>query len=158
MTQFQKITLFLLRLSLGWMFLYAGITQLMDPKWSAAGYLSGAKTFVGLYHWLLSSHVLPIINAINPWALTLLGLALILGFFVRLASILGAVLMLLYYCAILQFPHPNAHAYIVDEHIIYICALLFFAAIRAGRVWGIEKWCSNLPLCSKYPKLRKLIG
>lgn len=158
MTQFQKISLFLLRISLGWMFFYAGITKVLDPGWSATGYLQGAKTFAGFYHWLLQPGILPAVNLVNEWGLTLLGVALILGVFVRLSSILGALLMLLYYLPILQFPYPNAHAYIVDEHIIYIVALLFLGASRAGRVWGLENWCSNLPICSAFPKLRAWLG
>jgi thiosulfate dehydrogenase (quinone) large subunit len=158
MGQFQKISLFLLRISLGWMFLYAGITKVLDPAWSAAGYLKGAKTFAGLYQWLASPGIIPVVNFVNEWGLTLLGVSLILGVFVRLSGVLGAVLMFIYYLPILQFPYPNAHAYIVDEHIIYATALLFLAAIKAGRVWGLERWCSSLPVYSKFPWLRNLLG
>ena len=158
MTQFQKISLFFLRVSLGWMFLYAGVTKILDPAWSAAGYLKGAKTFAGLYQWLAQPEIIPFVNFINEWGLTLLGASLILGVFVRLSAVLGAVLMAMYYFPILQFPYPNAHAYIIDEHVIYAAALLFLAAIRAGRVWGLERWCSNLPLCSRFPWLRNILG
>jgi thiosulfate dehydrogenase [quinone] large subunit len=158
MTPFQKITLFLLRLSLGWMMFYAGITKVLDPNWSAAGYLKGAKTFAGFYGWLASPGVLPVVNFVNEWGLTLLGVSLILGLGVRLSSILGAVLMLLYYVPIIDFPYPNPHSYIVDEHIIYAAALLLLAAFRAGRVWGLENWCANLPVCSRFPRLRGWLG
>jgi len=158
MTNFQKLSLFLLRITAGWMFFYAGITKVIDPAWSAAGYLQGAKTFVGFYQWLITPGVLPIVNFMNEWGLTLLGISLILGIGVRLSSILGALLMFLYYLPILDFPYPNTHAYIVDEHIIYIAALFILASFSAGRVWGLEKWCSNLPICSKFPKLRSLLG
>ncbi|KKS95955.1 hypothetical protein A3B05_03215 [Candidatus Giovannonibacteria bacterium RIFCSPLOWO2_01_FULL_43_160] len=139
MTQFQKISLFLLRVSLGWVFLYAGITALTTPSWSAAGYLKGAKTFVGFYQWLLQPNILPTINFVNEWALTLLGISLILGVFVRFSAPLGAVLMLLYYFPILAFPYPNARAFVVDDHIIYAAALLTLASLRAGNVWGLGK-------------------
>jgi len=158
MTQFQKISLFLLRISLGWLFFWAGITKVLDPTWSAVGYLQGAKTFTGFFQWLASPNLLPFINFVNEWGLTLLGLALILGIFVRLSSILGAILMFLYYLPILQFPYPNPYSFLIDEHIIYLIALLALASLRAGRVWGLENWCSNLPICSKFPKLRKLLG
>jgi thiosulfate dehydrogenase (quinone) large subunit len=158
MTKYQKISLFLLRISVGWMMFYAGITKVINPSWSAEGYLKGAKTFPGLFQWFLQPNILPLINFVNEWGLTLLGVALILGVFVRISSILGAVLMLLYYLPILDFPYPNLHSYIVDEHIIYAFVLLLFASLRAGRVWGLENWCSNLPICSKYPKLRNWLG
>ena len=99
----QRVMLFALRLAMGWMMLYAGITKVLDPQWSAAGYLKGAKTFAGLYQWLLSPGILPAVNFINEWGLTLLGVSLILGIFVRLSSVLGAVLMLLYYFPVLIF-------------------------------------------------------
>src|SRR3989344_3215943 len=151
MAQFQKISLFLLRVSMGWLMFYAGITKILNPTWSAAGYLKGAKTFTGFYQWLLSPDILPTINFVNEWGLALLGVSLIFGVFVRLSSVLGAVLMLLYYFVILDFPHPNAFSYIVDEHVIFTLVLLLFANLRAGRVWGLENWCSNLLVCSQFP-------
>lgn len=158
MTQFQKISLFMLRVGLGWMFLYAGMTKVLNPAWSAEKFLNSAKTFNGFYQWLATPSMLPITNFMNEWGLTLLGISLILGIGVRLSSILGAILMALYYFPILQFPYPNPNSYIVDQHIIFIFALLFLASIRAGRVWGLESWCSGLPVCSKYPKFREWIG
>lgn len=158
MRNFQKISLFLLRISMGWLMFYAGITKVINPKWSAAGYLKGAKTFVNFYHWLAGPGILPIVNFVNEWGLTLLGVSLIFGIGVRLSSILGAILMLLYYFPILDFPYPNPHSFLVDEHIIYALVLLLFASLRAGRIWGLENWCSNLPICSKFPRLRAWLG
>lgn len=157
MTQFQKISLFFLRVSLGWMFFWAGITKVINPEWSAVGYLNGAKVFTGFYQWLAGSSALPLTNFVNEWGLTLLGVSLILGIGVRLSSALGALLMLLYYIP-LGFPYPNPNSFIVDQHIIYIFVLLYFSTVRPGRVWGLENWCSNLPICSKFPRLRKLLG
>ena len=137
MTTFQKFSLIFLRLSLGGLFLYAGITKVLDPSWSAAGYLAGAKNFPTLFAWFASPTILPTVNFLNEWGLTLLGASLILGLAVRLSSWLGAALMLLYYLA-LPFPYPNAHALIIDEHIIYIFALLVLAAYDAGSVWSLS--------------------
>ena len=157
MSQFQKISLFLLRISMGWLFFYAGITKVLDPKWSAAGYLKGAKTFTGFYQWLVGSDILPIINFINEWGLTLLGVSLILGIGVRLSSILGAILMLFYYFPVLEFPYVE-HGFLVDEHIIYASILAFFAVVKAGRYYGLDNWCANLPICKRYPRLHKIWG
>lgn len=158
MTSFQKLSLFLLRISLGWLFFYAGITKIINPAFSAEQYIQGAKTFSGFYHFLLAPNILPIVNVINEWGLVLLGVSLILGIVVRLSSSLGIVLMILYYLPGLDFPYPNTHSYIVDEHIIYISALLVFISFRAGRAWGLETWCSNFPLCKKFPAFEKLLG
>jgi len=143
MTNYQKVSLFLLRIAAGWMFFYAGITKIMDPAWSAAGYLGSAKNFPEFYNLLTTPVMLPITNFLNEWGLTLLGVSLILGVGIRLSSILGAVLMLLYYLPILDFPYPNAHSYIVDEHIIYIAVLLVLASFRSGHVWGLGRWFSK---------------
>jgi thiosulfate dehydrogenase [quinone] large subunit len=130
---------FLLRLSFGWLFFYAGITKVLNPAWSAAGYLQGATTFPEFYAWLLRPEILPYINFLNKWGLTLLGVSLIVGLFVRWTALGGAALMLLYYFPILDFPRVGDHSYLVDEHIIYALALLLLAAVRAGRFWGIDR-------------------
>ena len=137
MTSPQKFFLFVSRITVGWMFFYAGITKVLDPQWSAEGYLKGAKAFTWFFQMLLDPSILPIINFMNKWGLTFLGISLILGLFVRFSSLLAVLLMALYYIA-LGFPYPNPHSYIVDEHIIYISILLFFAAVKAGRVFGLD--------------------
>ena len=86
------------------------------------------------------------------------GLSLLLGIFVRLASAGGIMLMILYYFSILDGVYPNWHSLIVDEHIVYACAFFILASVRAGRVFGLEKWCSNLPICARFPRLRALLG
>ena len=155
----MRIYIFLLRVSLGVLFFYAGITKILDPNWSAAGYLKGAKTLPEFYQFLMQPEILPIINFINEWGLTVLGVSLLLGIFVRLSTKLGALLMVLYYIPILKFPYAGTNSFLVDQHIIYIISLLLLGEARAGRVvWGLEEWCTNLPICSKYPKLREWLG
>ncbi len=149
--------LFVLRLVTGWLMFYAGITKILDPNWSAAGYLKSAKTFAGFYQWLADGSLLGIVNFVNEWGLTLLGVSLILGIGVRLSSIFGAILMLLYYFPVASFPFVE-HGFVVDDHIIYAAIFAFLAAVRAGRYYGLENWCSNLPICSKFPRLRSWLG
>ncbi|MBI2448403.1 DoxX family protein [Candidatus Microgenomates bacterium] len=157
-SRFQKVSLILLRLSLGWMFFYSGITKMFNSDWSAAGYLKVAKTLPDFYQWLSSPDIINITNFLNEWGQLLIGVALLLGIFTRFASIMGVLLMALYYLPILDFPYPNAHAFIVDEHVIYAFALLVLASFRAGRSFGLENWCSKLPICSRFPRLRNFLG
>lgn len=131
MSKAQKIALFLLRVGLGWLFFYAGITKLINPNWSAAFYLKDAHTMGFFYAWLMTPAILPIVNFLNAWGLTLLGIALMAGVFVRLSAWCGIALMLLYYFPILQFPYPNANSYIVDEHIMYSLVLVTLATFKA---------------------------
>lgn len=135
MSKFQNWSLFLLRLSLGILFFWAGWTKVLNPNWSAAGYLKGAKVLQGLYAWFLDPSVLPLTNFLNEWGLTLIGIALILGLSVRLASFFGLILMWLYYFPIF----PPAHGW-VDEHIIYALVFLVFMAFGTGEVFSLGKW------------------
>ncbi len=138
MTIQKKILFFVLRVSVGWYMFYAGITKVIDPTWSAEGYLKSAKSFVWLYELFLHPTILPIVNVLNAWGLTLLGVSLIMGLFVKWSTIPGATLMLLYYGAALDFPYPDSHSYIVDQHIIYACVLLLFYIFRVGEMWGLD--------------------
>lgn len=147
-----------MRVALGWYFFYAGITKILNPGWSAGGFLANAKTFHDFYAWFAQPDILPLVDLLNEWGLTLVGAALILGIGVRLASIAGAALMVLYYFPALQFPYLGAHNYIVDEHVINTFALLYLGAVRAGRVWGLERWLAGLPVCARFPALRSPIG
>lgn len=135
----QKVSLFALRLSVGWLMFYAGMTKVLDPAWSAAGYLTGAKFMTGFYHWLATPGILTVVNFVNAWGLTLLGVSLILGVAMRWSCLLGILLMVLYYLP-LGFPYPSPHSLIVDEHIIYAAALFLLWVFRAGRVWGVGRW------------------
>lgn len=153
----EAVWLSVLRVAMGWLMFYAGITKVLDPAWTAAGYGRGAKTFSGLYQWFVSPQNIGWIDFVNKWGLTLLGVSLILGVGVRLSSTLGAVLMLAYYFPVLEFPYVGEHAYIVDEHIIYAAALAFLAAVRAGRYYGLEKWFERRAL-SRFPRLQKIWG
>lgn len=145
------------RLAIGWLMFNAGITKVLDPTWTASGYLASAKTFPGFYSWLALPQNIGWIDFVNEWGLTLIGVSLILGLGARLSSLLGALLMLLYYFPVLEFPKV-AHGFVVDEHVIYAAVLLFFAAVRAGRYYGLDNWCANLPICRKYPRLHKILG
>lgn len=128
----------LLRLTLGWLFLYAGITKILDPAWSAAGYLGNAQTFSTLFAWFALPSNIGWVNLVNEWGLTLIGAALILGIFVRWASVAGIALMVLYWLPVLSFPYAGEHSYIVDEHIIYALTLLALMVFHAGRYWGVD--------------------
>ena len=158
MPKFSRFSLVFLRITSGWLYFYAGITKVTDPEWTSVGYIKGAKTLANAFAWFLNPQVLPVVDFLVKWGLVALGVSLLLGLFVRLSSYLGILLMLLFYLPVLSFPMAGAHSFIIDEHIIYIAGLLVLANFKAGHVWGLEKWCSNLPICSKYPKFRSWLG
>ncbi|MCL4399883.1 DoxX family protein [Patescibacteria group bacterium] len=138
MSNFQKKIIFALRVLLGWVFLYAGLDKVLNPSWSAGGYLGAAKNLHGFYAWFASPGLLPVTNFINEWGLVLLGVSLILGIFVKWSSIFGIILMLLYYFSAGQFPFPDANSLLVDEHIIYAALIVLMCSLDAGKIWGID--------------------
>lgn len=149
----KDLFLFLLRVSLGWMIFYAGITKILNPEWTAAGYLNNAKTFPTLFQWFASPEMIGATNFFNEWGLTLIGVSLILGILVRSASFFGIILMLLYYFPVLTWPMIGAHSYIIDEHIIYALVFAYFIYAAPGKVWGLDK-----EFTPRYIKSRWLVG
>jgi thiosulfate dehydrogenase (quinone) large subunit len=134
----QRVSLFFLRVSMGWLFLYAGLVKVLNSTWSAEGYIKGAQVFPNFFHYLLQPGILPKVNLLNEWGLVFLGASLLLGVFVRISAPLGMLLMALYYLAGFAAPSFGAGtSYLVDEHIVYIAALLVLATSNAGKVWGL---------------------
>ncbi len=131
----QKFTYFLLRLGMGILFFWAGWVKIIDPQWSAAGYIAGSELFIGFYNWFLQPEILPVINFLNEWGLMFIGIALVFGVFVRLASVFGIILMSLYY--IPGYPPENG---LVDVHIIYALVFLMFTAFGAGKILTLNNW------------------
>lgn len=123
----------LLRLTLGLLFFFAGWFKLIADDWSAAGYLQNATGPFASWFQSLSGN--GFVDFLNMWGLTLVGIALILGFLVRTASFFGIIMMTLYYLA--DFVGNTAHG-LIDEHIVYIVAFLFFLVGGFGHIWGLD--------------------
>ena len=133
-----RLAVFLSRVALGILFFYAGIVKVLNPNWSAVGYLNNAKTFPGLYHWFASAGNIGWVNFLNEWGFVVIGLALIFGFMTRWASLGAIFFMILYYFPILQFPYVGEYSFLIDEHVIYIFALFVLFASNAGTFWGLD--------------------
>src|SRR5690606_33690731 len=90
-----------LRVFVGWHFLYVGIAKLTSPTWTAAGYLKQSRgPFEGVFKWLANEpNMLAYADLITMWGLTVVGLLLILGLFTRLASLGGIGFLLMFYFA-----------------------------------------------------------
>ena len=141
-----KIAYTLLRLSMGWLFFYAGFSKIINPEWTAAGYLQNANTFPELFAAMAQPGIIEIVNILNEWGLLLVGVGLLLGLFTRIAAFGGVILMVLYYLPVLNFPHV-AHGYLVDDHIIYMAALFVLIAVNAGHYFGLDRYLKIL--CKK---------
>lgn len=118
---FLPWSLTIVRIIVGWHFLYEGVVKIASGTWTAAAYLSGSKwVFSGFFHAIVNNDVLmKITDLLNMWGLTIIGLALILGIFTRLASFGGALLMLLYYIAYPPFL-PYIQGVVTDGSYLWI--------------------------------------
>lgn len=122
------------------------------------GYLKGAKTFTDLFQWFALPQNIGWVNFLNEWGLTLIGISLILGLFVRLSSFFGIILMLLYYFPVLTFPYIRPHSFVIDDHIMYSLVFFLLIAFRAGRIWGMDRMVLKLSVFSKRKSLKNLLG
>lgn len=137
---------FFLRISLGWLFLYAGLEKLTNG-FSAVGYLSHLNgPFAALFTPLAGN---PLVDLLVVWGELLIGTALILGILTRFASFWGIVMMLLFYFS----GYPFEHSFIVNEHIIYSFALFYLMFSNSGHFMGMGK-----ALEKKFPRYKNLMG
>jgi thiosulfate dehydrogenase [quinone] large subunit len=89
----------------------------------------------------------------------LIGLSLLFGLLVRPAAAFGALLMLLYWTAHMDFPYiENTNNFIVDYHIVYGGVLVLLIVERAGHVWGLDAWAEKLDFVERHPRLRGLVS
>jgi uncharacterized membrane protein YphA (DoxX/SURF4 family) len=133
----KKTLVTVFRVAIGWHFLYEGISKLLVKNWSAAGYLSSSTgPFAGFYKWMAGSEgLMNIVDPANIIGLILIGLGLFLGLAIRLSSIAGIVLLMLYY-----FAHPpfggalispvEGSLYIVNKNLIEALALFVFIFLK----------------------------
>jgi thiosulfate dehydrogenase [quinone] large subunit len=147
LSQLQMTGIVILRVLIGWHFLYEGVAKLMKPSWSAAGYLLQSRgVFSGLFRWMASdASVLAVVNQLNMWGLTCIGLGLILGCFTRLASASGILVILLFYLCNPPFVGyfysiPMEGNYlIVNKNLVELAALFVILVTGSGRAAGLDR-------------------
>ena len=117
---------------IGWYFLYEGFAKLFTPNWSAYGYLIDSKGIFASWFVQIANNptLLDVVNFVNEWGLTFVGLSLILGLFTRLGY-LGAILfLLLFYLSHppllnVEYIMPTEGSYLwIDKNLIMLFAVL----------------------------------
>jgi thiosulfate dehydrogenase [quinone] large subunit len=80
-TNWQVSALVIVRVLIGWHFLYEGLVKVINPNWSAASFIIAAKGPFALIFKSMASNtaILDAINFSNQWGLILIGISLILG-------------------------------------------------------------------------------
>lgn len=142
----MKTVLILLRLSMGWIFLWPfldktfglGFATAKEAAWvvggsPTTGFLTYATKgpFADMFQALAG-------NVFVDWlfmiGLLLIGLSLILGIFMRLAIFSGSLMLILMYLAVL----PPDHNPVIDDHIIYPLVLLSFLWTKPEQFFSLQ--------------------
>jgi len=143
----QMVTVVALRVLIGWHFLYEGLAKLTSDGWSAKGFLLQARgPLAELFRWMAADpERLDLVNRLNMWGLTLIGLGLILGCFTRLASASGILVILLFYLCNPPFigyyySIPMEGSYlIVNKNLVEVAALAVILVTGSGRAAGLDR-------------------
>jgi thiosulfate dehydrogenase [quinone] large subunit len=146
------IAITVMRVLVGWHFLYEGLSKLTAPSWTAAGYLKQAKgplaeSFRGL---AANPGMLANADLVTMWGLTIVGACLILGLFTRLASLAGMAFVLMFYLAAPPwigyfYAIPSEGSYlIVNKNLVEVAALAVIFFTGSGRFAGLDRLISGL--------------
>jgi thiosulfate dehydrogenase [quinone] large subunit len=148
LTRAQVWAIVLLRVLIGWHFLYEGIAKLSLPSWSAAGFLTQARgPFASFFHGLAGNPgALANVNLMTMWGLVAIGLGLIVGCLTRTAAVSGILLILLIYFCNPPFVGyfysiPTEGSYIVvNKNLVEAAGLLVIALTNTGQVAGLDRF------------------
>lgn len=142
-TRVQAYGLVLLRVLIGWHFLYEGVIKAYNPSWTSRGYLLSASILKPFFAWLASDSLLSVIDYLNIFGLIAVGISLLVGIKIRWGCIGGVLLLLLYYLAHPPFPSlpqgPSEGSYwIVNKNLIEMAALFVIYQFPLTSVFGFE--------------------
>ena len=147
-TRWQVLALTILRVTIGWHFLYEGLIKVMNPEWSAISYLNAASgPFASLFKSLASnSAAIEVVNLLNQWGLVIIGFSLMIGLFSRWACLGGMALLALYYFANPPFIGLN-HAsmvegnyLIVNKNLVELFALWVLFQFPSSKIKVIDRF------------------
>lgn len=144
----QLSWLVVLRLAIGWHFLYEGLVKLMNPNWSSVGFLLDSGGFMkGFFNMLADNPTaVNIIDQLNIWGLILIGLGLILGFLTRPAIIFGVTLLAMYYLSHppfvgIRYAVPSEGSYlIINKTLIELFALCVLYVFPSSNDIGLDRF------------------
>jgi thiosulfate dehydrogenase [quinone] large subunit len=132
------------RLLMGWVFLYAGLSQVLSHDFTTSQFLAHTKTFHALYEPLTSPVIAPYLTFVVSWGHLLIGLSLVSGLLVRVSGAFGVALMLTYWTAHMDFPYIESHVnLLVDYHIVYAVLIAWLVVANAGHAFGLDGWVAQ---------------
>ena len=135
-TKAQMTWLMMLRLFIGWHFMYEGLVKIMNPKWTSLPYLLDSKGPAASFF---------INNSLNEWALLLIGLGLTLGCLYRLSSVGGMILLAMYTLSHPSFvgasymmPFEGSYLWI-DKNLVEFAALGLMCVFPTSQIIGFDR-------------------
>lgn len=139
--------LVVLRVLIGWHFLYEGLVKLVNANWSSVGYLMDSKgLFAGIFHKMAANPaMLEVVDFMNVWGLIAIGLGLILGLFTRVALYSGIALLGLYYLSHppfvgINYALPMEGSYLlVNKILIEMVALIVLLYFPTQQYIGMDR-------------------
>lgn len=157
----QVTWLVILRVFIGWHFMYEGWVKILNPKWTSLPYLLDSKGPMASFFINLTQNdtLMLIINYVNEWSLFLIGLCLILGLFFKLAA-LGGMLLLVGYTlshpALIEVSYlmPFEGSYLwIDKNMVEFAALGTLIMFSTSKIIGLDRILVKV-LPSKLLKLK----
>lgn len=147
-SRLQLWSLVLLRVLIGWHFLYEGLAKLINPDWSSVGFLLDSQGIFSEFFISLASNpaLLRLVDFLNVWGLIAIGLGLMLGALSRYAVAGGILLLLLYYFSHppmvgLRFSAPSEGSYLwVNKNLIEIVALWVLFMFPTSGIIGLDRF------------------
>lgn len=158
-TRAQLTVMVLLRVLIGWHFAYEGLVKILNPKWTSLPYLLDSKGFMsGFFSGLAGDPAtMNVVNALNEWALLLIGLGLIAGAFSKFSSVGAIVLLGFYYLSHPSFigarymmPFEGSYLWI-DKNLIEMAAIAVLLAFPTSHIIGLDRFLGKVaPVLSKF--------
>lgn len=133
----------ILRLFIGWHFMYEGAVKLFNPSWTSKGYLLSSDGFMdGVFYWLASDSMIFMTDTLNIGALLFVGATLMLGFYEKAGCYVGIVLLACYYLAHPAFPWLEQGAtegnyWLINKNLVELAALAVLARYQTGQLFGL---------------------
>ena len=162
-----------LRISLGWVFLWAFLDKLLALGFSTgrndetgavdylgdAAWINGASPTEGFLTYGTKGPFAEVFQGFAgaAWAdwlfmvgLAGIGIALVAGVAMRIAAAAGALMLMLMWAAAL-LPENNPF---MDDHIVYAIALIGLPLVAAGHTLGLGRYWERIPLVQRYGFLK----
>lgn len=144
----QTFLLVALRILIGWYFLYEGLVKIANPDWSSFGYLMDSKgLFSGMFHSMASNAgVVSVVDWLNKWGLTMIGLGLITGLLTQIALFAGMLLLIMYYMshpalASVSYALPQEGSYLwVNKTLIEAVAMAVLLVFPTSHIFGLDRF------------------